>query len=318
MVQVPPKESDPVVRAIFGAYEADADEDRRAHLGASVIGSPCDRAIWYGWRWAARVKHEGRLLALFERGDREEDRLVRDLRRVGIDVQQHDEDTGEQLRVSWWGGHFGGSCDGIAKSGVPGRESRSMVLEFKTSGDKPFKELRRDGVRKSKPQHFAQMQVYMKGLGLDLALYIAVNKNTDAIHTEFVDYDEGEATKILERAERIAFSDEAPERISEDPSWYQCKWCDFRPICHMRMVEPLERNCRTCLSSSPERTGVWFCDKHQHQLDGDQQRKGCADHLFLPSLLPWVVEDASDDSRWVSYKDGRGEIIHDRGGRLET
>ena len=40
--------------AIFSGYEADASDGFRSHLGASLIGKECERALWYDFRWVTR------------------------------------------------------------------------------------------------------------------------------------------------------------------------------------------------------------------------------------------------------------------------
>ena len=97
--------------AIFSAYEADTRDGFRTHLGASLIGKECERALWYDFRWATKAKFPGRVLRLFETGNREEDRLVGNLRRTGATVLELDPETGRQFRVQAHGGHFGGSLD---------------------------------------------------------------------------------------------------------------------------------------------------------------------------------------------------------------
>jgi hypothetical protein len=49
---------------------------------ASHIGTECERAIWYAFRWATRARHTGRLLRLFDTGNLAEARFVADLPRV--------------------------------------------------------------------------------------------------------------------------------------------------------------------------------------------------------------------------------------------
>lgn len=80
--------------AIFQAYERQADHGFRAHLGASIIGKDCERALWYDFRWATRALHQGRVLRLFETGVREEARLVQNLRATGATVLDVDPETG--------------------------------------------------------------------------------------------------------------------------------------------------------------------------------------------------------------------------------
>lgn len=86
----------PTVTAIYASYEAAADSGYRAHLGASLIGTECERAIWYSFRWATRARHTGRLLRLFDSGNLAEGRFVADLRRIGVTVLDADPASGRQ------------------------------------------------------------------------------------------------------------------------------------------------------------------------------------------------------------------------------
>ena len=65
------------VEAIYRVYETKAKRNaqEREYLGLSAMGSDCDRAIWYSFRWAVPPEgHDGRMLRLFETGHREEAR----------------------------------------------------------------------------------------------------------------------------------------------------------------------------------------------------------------------------------------------------
>ena len=89
MAPLPPPPT-PTLDAIYAAYVAEADDGFRDHLGASIIGKDCERALWYDFRWVTRRGFSGRMLRLFDTGKREEDRLVRDLRRTGATVLDAD------------------------------------------------------------------------------------------------------------------------------------------------------------------------------------------------------------------------------------
>ena len=140
MAPLPPRAS-PTVEAILAAYEADAGDGFREHLGASVIGRECDRALWYEFRWITRAAQGGRMLRLFETGRLEEERLIRNLRRIGVTVLDVDPDTGRQWHVQAHGGHFGGSLDGVGL-GIPEAPKTWHVLEFKTHNARSFAELK--------------------------------------------------------------------------------------------------------------------------------------------------------------------------------
>lgn len=268
------KQLEIVMPHIGDAYRP-SDGGGRSHLGASLIGSECARDLWYGFRWFLKPKFSGRILRLFNRGHMEEGRFIALLLAAGIQVFQQDA-NGNQFRISHFGGHFGGSGDGIAL-GIPDiPQGAYALLEFKTHSDKSFKSLQQDGVKRAKPEHYIQMQMYLDDMKLHYAVYFAVNKNDDTIHCEIVVKDEYTAPQMIDRAEMIIFSPKPLRKINEKASWYQCKYCDFSNICHGNAVPDM--NCRTCSFSSPERNGTWVCRNTGEVLDKEMQQKGCEEY----------------------------------------
>lgn len=266
-------------------FAADAAEDgMRTHLGASVIGHPCMRAVWFGFRWADREEFDGRMLRLFARGQDEEEVFVRLLKRLdnaGIktDVWTHD-GNGEQYRVSAHGGHFGGSCDGVAMN-LPDTNGEGVLLEMKTHNAKSFEKLVKEGVYGSKPKHVKQAQVYMHLMGLKKCLYCAVNKNDDALHFELFDYDPAVGRQMLDRAETIIFGQGMPPRISDSPAWFECRYCAFNGVCFK--TKEARVNCRTCIHSKPERSGGWSCALGQAEI-GTQPKVGCEKYQVMVEM----------------------------------
>jgi len=255
------------------------DDGFRRHLGASQIGDVCDRRLWYVFRWAAKevykdkfgVDNKGRMLRLFNRGHLEEVRIIEWLRGMGHEVT--DKIDGKQIRINSQEGHFGGSCDGIIKFGGIYYNLPTMLLEFKTSGDKAFQKLIVEGVRKAKPQHYAQMSVYGKSLKLEYALYICVNKNDDTVHMEMVPLDWQLAGQLDAKAQKLIYAQVPPVRISENSAYFECKYCSFAPICHGQAR--YEKNCRSCVHSFPDRDKTWYCHLYQQTIPDDFIAKGC-------------------------------------------
>ena len=245
----------------------------RSHLGASVIGKSCGRAIWYGFRWAHKPRFPGRMLRLFNRGHLEEARLIAALLTVGCQVYQQDE-NGNQFRISDHGGHFGGSGDGVVM-GLPDLPPNTpAITEWKTHNDKSFKAVTANGVREAKFEHFVQMQIYMRKMGIMFALYGAVNKNDDHIHLEIVQLDPTFADQFVDRGRTLIMMRNAPEKIpNASASWYKCRWCDYNPVCHQN--EPTEYNCRTCAYSEADvEKGGWWCtnrDRHIAMVFGPKE-----------------------------------------------
>jgi hypothetical protein len=281
-----------VSMALFLQSEKGQKDSRREHLGASEIGEECDRKLWYSFRWALQERRNGRMVRILRRGDQEEKQLLEDLAGLGYELRKHS-------FVSGVNGHFGGTPDGLIL-GIPMAPHAWHVLELKTSKDELWKELAKKGVKEAQPVHYAQMQVYMRGTGTDRALYLAVNKDTDDIYEERVHLDQLFAQRLYDRAARIIGRQTLPERISDDPAWFQCRPCRWHAICHKHNEVPL-RNCRTCLHVTcmvhDGQVGGWWCGVHKKHLTMQEQRDGCPSHLYLPSLLWWLEQmDATDDS----------------------
>lgn len=301
-----PEPPSPTREAVFRAYEADREDGFRPHLGASLIGKSCERALWYDFRWVTRATFPGRILRLFETGQLEEARLVRNLRRSGATVLDLDPETGRQWRVEAHDGHFGGSLDAVAL-GLLEAPRTWHVVEFKTHSAKSFRELVAKGVAEAKPQHWAQMQVYMALTGLTRAMYVAVCKDTDDLHIERVRADRDAAERLLAKAARVIFTARPPARISEDPAWWECRFCEHHELCHGEAAPAI--TCRSCLHATPVEGG-WHCARWDQMIDVSTQRQGCPKHLFIPDLVPGEVVDAGEDHVVYRMRDG-GTWVND-------
>ena len=301
MVMNIPEPENNTIKAIVRHYEDCQDDGFRAHLGASLIGRPCDRALWYTFRWCSEVKHAGQLLRLFQTGHLAEERFVADLRNVGITVFETDPATGEQFRVSACNGHFGGSLDGVGQGFMEAPKTWHLI-EMKTHNEKSFNNLVKKGVQEAKPEHFIQMQVYMylADPKLTRAFYIAVNKNTDELYGERVRLDPAIGRATVDKAGCIIASDRPLGKISEDPSWYLCKFCDHHAICHGQTAPTV--NCRTCLHSTPIEDGEWSCARHDMEIPLSVQKNGCESHLYNPYLLEQFAEPVDSGEYWIRYR----------------
>lgn len=260
-----------------------ADDAFRTHMGASMMGTNCGRAIWYSFRWYTRPTFPGRILRLFNRGHLEEGRVIAALLIAGIEVWQQDE-NGKQFRINGSHGHYGGSGDGIIR-GIPDLPvGTPCVLEIKTHNDASFKKLLKDGVKASKPVHAIQTQQYMRKMLIPITLYVAVNKNDESFYMELIPLDIEEADRYIDRADKLIWLQQAPTRIGNPPSPgnFECKWCDHKPVCWMK-AEP-DFNCRTCVSSVPNTKGdgSWSCNLHHNDIPKEIQLVGCAQYSHYP------------------------------------
>ena len=289
------------IQKLIDAHHESIAEPPRPHMGCSQLGHPCDRKLWLSFRWAVLPEFPGRVIRLFRRGQNEEETVVTDLRAIGIDVRK----TGSnQVRVNF-GSHVSGSIDAIIESGVPEAKTSRHVAEFKTHSKKSFDDLEKNGVEKSKFEHFVQMQLYMYGIDIDRALYVAVCKDDDRIYTERIRLDKAIAEKYIARGKRIALDNRMPPPLSTDPSWYQCKFCESYSFCHETKTTK-QVNCRTCAHSTAMPDSTWRCEYHgADDIPVDYQRTGCEGHVLHPDVVPWERAEGIDEWTAVYIIDGK-------------
>ena len=297
MTKIPDREN--TIESLIDKTHENRAQKPRPHMGASMLGSACERWMWLSFRWAVQPVFPGRILRLFRRGHQEEPNIINDLRSIGVMVQNLETQTNVNF-----GSHVSGSIDAVIEGGVPEAMQKRHIGEFKTHSLKSFNDLEAKGVEKSKPEHFAQMQVYMHGTGIDRALYVAVCKDNDRIYTERLRYNKDIAQTLVERGKRVALSERMPPPISTDPSWYQCKFCDAHSFCYeTHLTEHV--NCRTCAHSTPKENSTWYCERWNNEIALEYQYEGCESHTLHPDLVPWQMKDSSRDWTAIYEIDGK-------------
>jgi len=249
-------------------------QDFRPYLGISGIGEKCPRSLFYGFRMCSVKTITQRVARLFQRGHQEEPIIQADLRRIGI--WHHD----DQKEVVTGHGHIKGHIDDLLDF-VPDAPKTTHLGEYKTHNDKSFKALKKQGMLKSKPTHYAQMICYMDELELKRGLYIAVNKNDDERYYERVSANPEKAKELIQRGVDIIGSEVPPTKMASS-TWFECKWCDHYEVCHFGAI-PL-KNCRTCQNGDIHDHGIWACGRHDINLSFEQQKLGCKYYDLLGTL----------------------------------
>ncbi|WP_019999031.1 hypothetical protein [Aureimonas ureilytica] len=303
-----PKAEASTVRAIYGAYEAQNKPRDGRSISVSTLAEECERKLFYDFRWVSENETpQGRTLRIFESGNIEEDRWVENLRMIGCEVVDRDE-NGRQIMVEACDGHVRGYLDSEIL-GLPEAPKTIHVGEMKSHNLKSFTSLLKDGVRIAKPLHYGQLQTYMYRRGRSRGIYLAVCKDDDRLYAERMELDTEYVLRLLARADRIIKSNDPPSKLHEDPEAkmaFACQWCRHRPVCHHNAWS--RANCRTCLFASPEGGGSWSCARFHKPLSIDEQQAGCPAHLFLPGLVPGEQIDSDEESETVTYKLANGEI----------
>jgi CRISPR/Cas system-associated exonuclease Cas4 (RecB family) len=247
------------------------DNENRSYLGYSTSGSPCKRAMWYGFHWVSSEKISARTNRIFETGYRLEETIIEDLIDNGYVVIECQKEVSDET------GHVQGHIDGIIEA-----FGQLCLLEIKTANESNYNKIVKHGVKIAKLPYYMQMQAYMSKLQLKKGLFLAYNKNDCSYYTELVDFNPGMAKDI----DRIFFSiltdEQLPDKISTDPDDFECSWCSFKQVCHQGAE--VAQNCRTCQNVSIEMQGVWHCNLHNFDLSTEGQKIGCMQYTVDPKL----------------------------------
>tara|TARA_R110000851_G_scaffold182721_1_gene331831 strand:- start:12953 stop:13912 length:960 start_codon:yes stop_codon:yes gene_type:complete len=319
-MKLPIAENDPMLDAMDAAQEAaQTKEKRRPYLGMSSLGNECSRQLWYSFRWSKTITFKAQTLRYFDDGHRTEDLIAERIKAVpGVELQTHSIDDPER-QIGWrdFGGHLRGHADGILTGLIQAPKTRHL-WENKAVNDKKFAKLEKLKKVSEKlalsmwdPIYYAQQVLYMDYEGLTrswMTVTTPGGRKQIGVRTEA---DPAEAIKLKAKAEKIIFSDSAPDKISEADKVPPCLWCDFKELCRGR--EAAERNCRTCAHSTPEKDGTWSCGLLNKTLDYAAQEAGCQGHRYNPAFVPGEAVDSSVNENWIGYKMEDGSFWRDEG-----
>jgi hypothetical protein len=235
----PPSDADAVTASVNAAIDAAllARQQRqvpRDYLGGSRVGEPCARKLVYEITHAPKDRDfDAGILRVFDAGHQFEALSIRWLRQAGFDLRDRGPDGG-QIGFVAAGGKLRGHADGVIVAGPDVGIRWPALFEHKALGQKSWTDLVNRGLRLSKPIYFAQVQLYMAYLGLEVALLTALNRDTLALRHEAVLFDATEAQRLSDRAVdilRAAEAGELPPRIAQARDFYLCRLCPYATRC---------------------------------------------------------------------------------------
>ena len=253
------------LRVLTSGTEMNAE---RGYLGMSMIGDSCSRKLQYSM-YLVKPESEisDRIARLFADGHAFEHKICKILEGIGFPV------TGRQISLKCENDFWSGHIDGLLE-----HEGKVYLVEMKTHNDKNFKNVVKMGVKKGKPVHYDQMQMYMGHGGWTHCIYIAYNKNDSDIDFQEVEFDAAHFEKLKTKSVDIIATDVLLPRIGNNsPTWYECKFCNVSDVCFGN--EAPDKNCRTCTYCEPHNGNVWSCNHHMIvDMPLESQLKGCPEH----------------------------------------
>ena len=208
----------------------------RDYLGGSRVGEPCARRLVY--EYANTPVDEGkdfsgRILRVFDAGHKFEDLSITWLRLAGFDLRTNKRD-GSQFGFSAADGKLTGHIDGVIVAGPEVGIAWPALWEHKALNAKSWNDLVKNGLQLSKPVYYGQAQLYMAYMELEVALFTALNKDTEELYHEVVALDPAEAQRLSDKAVAVIRAAEHGEllpRIAATSDFYLCRMCPYAERC---------------------------------------------------------------------------------------
>ncbi len=289
----------------------------RAYLGMSG-GGKCPRSQWFSWLWADDVHISAKGWKAIQDGFTSEDVAAERLQAVpDLLLQTVDHETGRQFALEDAGGHIRGHMDGVIFH-HPAAPRTPHVFEHKAVNERKFKKFQKlkadvgekATLRAWDENFYAQCQLYLLHGGYTrhwTVVSTAGCRDWDSCRTEF---NRDDAEFYANRMKRIVENvGEVPERVSESPNAFACRWCDYSQVCHEGKAP--KRNCRTCRYSKPVPGPDWRCSYHDELLTLDRQKSGCDSHRYREAHVPG--NPTSTENSDPTYRLPNGELWVDRG-----
>jgi hypothetical protein len=242
MAPLPPlSPPDPTLSAADRELEARArKEPRRDYLGMSAVGHPCERKLWYDVHDPIAEEFSAATLKRFEDGHRSEALMAQRIRMAnGVQLWTVDPETGNQFECTDFDGRFKGHMDGVVL-GLFQAPKTPHVWEGKAVNEKKFAEFKKIKAQFGEKEtlarwdavYWTQAQSYMGYFDLQrhyLTVCTPGVRDWDSARTEF---DSVAFDKIKDKAKRILEAKFPLAKVSNNPSWWQCKFCVYTERCH--------------------------------------------------------------------------------------
>lgn len=196
-------------------YQDKRDERERTKFYISDAGK-CPRKVFFKFKKAPRKKMEPRILRIFDQGNYVHLRLMRDLFSLGIVVAS-------EINIPPKEG-IGGRADAIVSY-----DDELYVVDFKSINSSILR-----GMDKPKPDHVLQLQLYLHFFNLNKGILLYEGKDSSEMKEFPVKYDPKLAKKVLKDFKRLRINvekDLVPQRLSDYPQNWQCRYCRFKEIC---------------------------------------------------------------------------------------
>jgi len=213
-----------MLKEIIDKFYLDRNKDRnQTHFYITDAGK-CPRSIFFKFKNAPREETEARILRLFEHGDYIQMQMMNILISLGI-VRASEVNIPPQEIIS-------GRADAIVTL-----NNELYVVDFKSMNSMVFKEL-----STPKPEHVNQIQLYLHYFKIPKGILLYVDKDTLSLKEFYIEYDQQLCLNLLSDLQKLKEKIDknlVPERLTDYPDNWQCKYCPFKEICKLAGKESI-------------------------------------------------------------------------------
>lgn len=275
---------------------------RRVYLGASQIGEPCHRKLFYNFRNACARNIPAQGLRAIEDGFTQEKVMAERLRMIPQIKLYTENENNEQIGFEMLG-FLKGHIDGMILNPIDGSQTEYEIWEHKSCNQTKWNKLKKLIEEKGEKQalqiwdkiYFEQALIYMKAFDKKRhSMTVSTPGGRDYLYCR-TEYNNEIAENIIDKARAIIFDNfNIPAKLSENREFFQCKFCEFSAICHDGDFPDV--NCSTCRYRDADLKSKKFrCLYKDKDLKNETLSIPCDKHIYNPALIPAKLIEQQQD-----------------------
>ncbi len=216
-----------MLKEFINQFYLDRHKDRKKTRFYITDAGKCRRSVFFKFKNAPKKKMEARILRLFDHGDYIHMLIMKSLFSArGIHVVSSEIDIPPKTII-------GGRADAIISDG-----KELYVVDIKSMNSMVFRKL-----EEPKPENIDQLQLYLHFFKIKKGILLYVSKDTQDLKEFILDYDSNRAKRLLQELSELKVkidADTIPSKLATWPQDWQCRYCQYRDICHMAGEKPIK------------------------------------------------------------------------------
>jgi len=209
-----------MLKELINKFYTDRQKDKEQHHFYITDAGKCARAVFFKFKKAPGEEIEARVLRMFDHGDYIHQLIMKPLlstKEIHVIASEVDIPPLELVR---------GRADAIISDG-----KTLYVVDVKSMNSMIFRNL-----ESPKEENVDQLQLYLHFFKVKNGILLYVDKDTQELKEFLVEYDPARTRHLLNTLLQLKTkidSNIVPDRLSEYPDNWQCKYCQFKIICQM-------------------------------------------------------------------------------------